>query len=174
MKRARAFSRSKRKTASFAHCVKPAPNTPDAPIPHREVRHETRERVSWSKRKTASFAQRVEKAQGCAFSTIMTQYRSSSGNGTAPPCTCIPPISEQRDSVGTALPGFSSPCGSNTARSRWNCASSASLNWLHIWSTFSMPTPCSPVMVPPAATHSSRIFAPQASARCSWSSSLAS
>ncbi len=37
------------------------------------------------------------------------QNRSSPGNGSCPRCTCIRPNSAQRASVGTALPGFSSP-----------------------------------------------------------------
>jgi hypothetical protein len=35
-------------------------------------------------------------------------------------CTCMRPNSAQRCSVGTALPGFSRPAGSNAAFTRWN------------------------------------------------------
>src|SRR5688572_25527662 len=38
-----------------------------------------------------------------------TQKRGSSGCGSCPPCTRMRPYSAQRASVGTALPGFSSP-----------------------------------------------------------------
>jgi len=53
-------------------------------------------------------------------------------------------------------------------------ASSSGENCTHIEFSFSTPTPCSPVIVPPISTLSSRISAPKASARRSWSGSLAS
>ena len=77
-------------------------------------------------------------------------------------------------SVGTALPGLSRPCGSNArldaeealelgrARTARTCRAS-----------FSTPTPCSPVIVPPTSMHSSRMRSPNAScarmlARACW------
>src|SRR5580704_18067058 len=39
------------------------------------------------------------------------QNRGSSGCGALAACTCIAPNSAQRARVGTALPGFSRPCG---------------------------------------------------------------
>src|SRR5258706_11520501 len=83
----------------------------------------------------------------------------SPGCGKAPPFTRIAPYSAQRCSVGTALPGFKSPSGSNAALTAGNVARSAGRNWLHIWLIFSMPTPCSPVIVPPTSMHSSRMSA---------------
>ena len=44
--------------------------------------------------------------------------RSISGKRVCPACTCSRPYSAQRCSVGTALPGFSRPCGSNAALMR--------------------------------------------------------
>ena len=57
---------------------------------------------------------------------------------------------------------------------RGTASSSSLLNCAHIWLIFSRPTPCSPVMLPPTATHSSRIRAPSASARSSSPGALAS
>jgi hypothetical protein len=37
------------------------------------------------------------------------------------------------------------------------CVSSSLLNCTHIWLSFSTPTPCSPVTVPPTSTQSSRM-----------------
>ncbi len=51
-------------------------------------------------------------AQRLAAVAVRHQKRSSSGNGSRPPCTCIPPSSAQRASVGTALPGLSRRGGS--------------------------------------------------------------
>ncbi len=96
------------------------------------------------------------------------QNRSSSGWASAPRCTCMRPNSAQRASVGTALPGFSRPAGSKAAlHARGTARARPCRNCTHIWSIFSTPTPCSPVMVPPHSTQSSRMRAPNASARCS-------
>ena len=75
---------------------------------------------------------------------------------------CIRPISAQRCSVGTALPGFSSPCASNARLTPRKRSSSAGANCMHMSPIFSTPTPCSPVIVPPTSTHSSSIFVPNA------------
>jgi hypothetical protein len=88
--------------------------------------------------------------------------------------TCIFPYSAQRTSVGITLPGLSRPAGSKARLTAAICSRSAAENCTHIDDSFSTPTPCSPVTVPPIATLSSRISAPKASARCSWSLSLAS
>src|SRR5512139_899955 len=96
------------------------------------------------------------------------QNLGSSGCGSWPPRTCIAPHSAQRCSSGTALPGLSRVAGSNAAFTSWKRVSSGVLNCAHIWLIFSSPTPCSPVMVPPTSTHSSRILPPKASA-CSSS-----
>src|SRR5471032_621961 len=102
------------------------------------------------------------------------QKRSSSGKGSLPMCTCIAPNSAQRCRVGMFLPGFSMPLGSKAAFTAWNRVSSSLLNWAHIWLIFSRPTPCSPVILPPTFTHSSRILPPRASARSSSPGWLAS
>ena len=77
-------------------------------------------------------------------------------------------------SVGIALPGFSRPAGSKASLTRKEAARSAAENCTHIELIFSSPTPCSPVMVPPSSTHSSRISAPKRSARSHQPGSLAS
>src|SRR6185312_1893894 len=93
------------------------------------------------------------------------QNLGMSGRGTAPPRTRIPLHSVQRRSVGTALPGLRMPAGSNAAFTAWKAAISAGRNCTHICASFSTPTPCSPVIVPPTATHASRMRAPISSPR---------
>ena len=88
--------------------------------------------------------------------------------------TCMRPYSAQRCSVGITLPGFSSPLGSKACFSASICVRSSGLNCTHMLLSFSTPTPCSPVTVPPSATLVSRMSAPNSSQRCSWSGSLAS
>ena len=79
------------------------------------------------------------------------QNRGSSANGNAPPCTCMRPYSAQRASVGIALPGLSRPRSSNARLTAKNASRSAVENCTHIELIFSMPTPCSPVIVPPSS-----------------------
>ena len=55
-----------------------------------------------------------------------------------------------------------------------NASSSAGENCTHMESIFSTPTPCSPVIVPPSSTHSSRMSAPNRSARSHSPGMLAS
>ena len=55
---------------------------------------------------------------------------------------------------GTALPGIEQAVRVERALDAWNAASSAAENCAHIWLIFSMPTPCSPVIVPPTSMHS--------------------
>ena len=79
------------------------------------------------------------------------QKRGNSGCGTAPACTCNRPNSAQRCSDGMPLSGFSRPVGIERALDaakrapapapRTGCTSAL---------IFSMPTPCSPVIVPPS------------------------
>src|SRR5262249_21263049 len=102
------------------------------------------------------------------------QKRASSGCGSAPPWTCMRPYSAQRASVGTALPGLSRARGSKARFTAWNSSSSSGRNCVHIWLIFSTPTPCSPVIVPPTATHFSSPSAANCSVRCSSSALLAS
>ncbi len=59
--------------------------------------------------------------------------------------------------MGKTLPGFASPAGSKRARSRCIAARSASPNISGIEHALSVPTPCSPVIEPPASTQASRI-----------------
>ena len=91
-----------------------------------------------------------------------------------PLCTCMAPNSAQRARVGMVLPGLSNPAGSKAALIAAKAASSTGVNWTHIWLIFSRPTPCSPVMVPPTSTQSSRIAPPSSSARASCPSACAS
>ncbi|MCY1435467.1 hypothetical protein D9M71_515640 [compost metagenome] len=72
------------------------------------------------------------------------------------------------------LPGLSRPLGSKADFTAWKVVSSSALNWAHIWLIFSRPTPCSPVMLPPTSTQSSRILPPSSSARSSSPGWLAS
>src|SRR5438132_3862068 len=102
------------------------------------------------------------------------QNRGMSGRGTCPPRTCVPPHSAQRLSEGTALPGFKIESGSKARFTSWKAAISGARNCTHICRSFSIPTPCSPVMVPPAATHSSRMRPPNSSPRSSSPALLAS
>ena len=90
--------------------------------------------------------------------------RGMSANGSTPRRTCILPYSAQRASVGITLPGLSRPFASNAAFSRSICSRSSGLNCTHIEFSFSIPTPCSPVTVPPNCTLVSRMSAPNSSA----------
>src|SRR5687767_4508928 len=102
------------------------------------------------------------------------QKRASSGCGSTPRCTRMRPYSAQRASVGMALPGLSRPSGSKARFTPWKSSSSPAPNCTHIWFTFSTPTPCSPVIVPPTATHFSSTSAAKSSVRCSSSALFAS
>src|SRR5439155_19513229 len=106
--------------------------------------------------------------------SLQAQNRGSSGCGAAPRRTCLRPYSAQRASVGTALPGLSSPCGSKARFTAWNSSSSCAPNCVHIWLIFSTPTPCSPVIVPPTATHFSSTSAATCPVRPSSPALLAS
>src|SRR6185437_11692795 len=55
--------------------------------------------------------------------------------------------------TGTTLPGFDRRSGSNTSRSAHIVASESGEKIRSMYPTLSSPTPCSPVIVPPAATH---------------------
>ena len=59
---------------------------------------------------------------------------------------------------GRACPGFASPRGSKARRSRCIAARSSSPNISGIAHALSVPTPCSPVIEPPASTQASRIL----------------
>src|SRR6185295_693912 len=121
-------------------------------------------------------AQRHATRRGLANPLLeeLGQKRGRSACGNLPPCTCIRPYSAQRASVGTALPGLSSPAGSKTCLTARNSSSSSGRNCTHIWLIFSTPTPCSPVIVPPTATHFSSTSAAKRSVRSSCPASLAS
>ena len=96
----------------------------------------------------------------------MHQNRGSSGCGSWPPWTCIAPHSAQRCSVGHGLAGVEQPVGVERALHGVETRRAPAWpNCTHIWLIFSTPTPCSPVMVPPTSTQSSRISPPKASAR---------
>ena len=91
--------------------------------------------------------------------------RTAAGRDAAPcpPFTRIAPYSAQRCSVGTILPGLSSPCGIERRLDRVELRElRGARTGVHIWLIFSMPTPCSPVMVPPTSMHSSRSSAANA------------
>src|ERR1700678_2222710 len=102
------------------------------------------------------------------------QNLGSSGNGIIPRCTCILPYSAQRERVGITLPGFNISAGSKARFTAMNCSRSSGENCTHMELSFSTPTPCSPVTVPPSSRLASRISAPKSSQRLSWSRSLAS
>ena len=63
------------------------------------------------------------------------------------------------------LPGLARPCGSNAQRSFWKAARSGSPNIRGMWCFLSTPTPCSPVIEPPASTHASRMREASSAAR---------
>src|SRR5699024_9009774 len=111
---------------------------------------------------------------GLQLFTAIAQNRSRWGKGSLPSCTCMAPNSAQRCRVGTALPGLSSPGGSKAAFTAWNWVSSSGGNCTHIWSIFSTPTPCSPVIVPPCSRHNWQMAPPKASVRSHSPSMLAS
>ena len=81
------------------------------------------------------------------------------GRGTAPAPR------RRAAASGRACPGLASPCGSKALRKRCIAARSASLNISGIAHALSVPTPCSPVIEPPASTHASRIGCASSSAR---------
>ena len=83
-----------------------------------------------------------------------------------------PGTSPHSRGVGITLPGLASPAGSNAQRSRWNAARSGSSNIFGMCFFLSTPTPCSPVIEPPASRQASRISPDSSSAR-SASPSLA-
>ena len=58
---------------------------------------------------------------------------------------------------GTACPGSRARAGRTPARTRCIASRSASLNISGIAHALSVPTPCSPVIEPPASTHASRM-----------------
>ncbi|MCY1374205.1 hypothetical protein D9M69_615320 [compost metagenome] len=72
------------------------------------------------------------------------------------------------------LPGFSSDLVSKARFTLNICSFSSGENCTHMLLSFSTPTPCSPVTVPPMATLVSRMSAPKSSQRCNWSASFAS
>src|SRR5690606_36142488 len=67
--------------------------------------------------------------------------------------------------AGKTFPGFASPRGSKTHRTACINASSALPTTRSMYSRLSSPTPCSPVMVPPASTHRRMISRDAASTR---------
>src|SRR3954470_4141434 len=75
---------------------------------------------------------------------------------------------------GKIFSGFSRPSGLNAFRRRSITSRSSSENSIGIWSFFSMPTPCSPVMEPPSSTQYCKISFPAASVRRVCSSSRGS
>ena len=102
---------------------------------------------------------------------VARALRSGAGGSTAA-CRRAPASHRSRRSEpASARPcrGSAGPSGSNTRLMAWNTSSSAEPNCVHIGPSFSTPTPCSPVTVPPTATQSSRISAPSRSARSSSS-----
>ena len=76
-----------------------------------------------------------------------------------------PGTSPHSRGVGITLPGLASPAGSNAQRRRWNASRSASPNIFGMCFFLSTPTPCSPVIEPPASRQASRIRPDSSSAR---------
>src|SRR5437879_1287027 len=74
-------------------------------------------------------------------------------------------VSPQPLPSGKTFPGLSRPTGLNAARTLRIKSRSVSVNMRGMSSFFSMPTPCSPVSVPPISTQSCMISAPAALAR---------
>jgi len=70
----------------------------------------------------------------------------------------------QRRGVGKIFVGFESCSGSKAQRTRCMVTKSGSANIFDIIFFLSSPTPCSPVIEPPAAMHNSRILLERASA----------
>ncbi len=88
---------------------------------------------------------------------------SSDGCGTY-----SPGFSPQRRGVGKTFVGLLRFSGSKAQRTRCMVARSGSANILDMAYFLSWPTPCSPVMEPPAAMQRSRILAERVSAACCW------
>src|SRR5690349_3415434 len=78
-----------------------------------------------------------------------------------------PGFSPHRRGEGKTFVGFESCKGSKAQRTRCMVARSGSANIFAIMHFFSSPTPCSPVIEPPAARQSSRIFVESARAASS-------
>ena len=92
--------------------------------------------------------------------------RSSSSEDLAQPgrrtaCSPVrgPGRSPHSRGVGKTLPGLAMPSGSKAQRTSCMVSRSSGVNCLAILWRFSWPTPCSPVIEPPEAMHSSRIDA---------------
>src|ERR1700722_2641127 len=81
--------------------------------------------------------------------------------------TYLPGFSPQRRGRGKTLPGLESCNGSKAQRTRCIVSRSGSLNIFDIARFLSSPTPCSPVIDPPAAMQISRILYESASAASS-------
>src|SRR6185295_17326220 len=77
--------------------------------------------------------------------------------------------SPQPRNIGTIFPGLQSPSGSNAARTLNIAFMSASENTSGNNSRLSSPTPCSPVIVPPAPTQTSISSRPASFTLNTWS-----
>src|ERR1700722_2303616 len=99
---------------------------------------------------TGTFAQK-----NCACPEI------SNGCGTYSPV-----FSPHNRGRGKTLVGFESCNGSNAHRTRCIVSKSGSANITDMYFFFSSPTPCSPVIEPPAFTHNSTIRNANSSAAC--------
>src|SRR4029079_2669435 len=59
--------------------------------------------------------------------------------------------------IGMTFPGFDRRSGSNTSRNAHIVASESAEKIMSMYGSLSRPTPCSPVIVPPAFTHAAMI-----------------
>ena len=115
----------------------------------------------------------AELSDACSMRVLASESRQVGKRQLAAGARACAPYSAQRCSVGIALPGLSRPCGSNARLTPWKASAARPANCAHIWLSFSTPTPCSPVIVPPTATHSSRMSAAEVARRARSSSGLA-
>src|SRR5579885_2430728 len=76
---------------------------------------------------------------------------------------CLPDSTQERG-VGNSFPGLQSPLGSKAHRIRYMVSKSWSPNMRGMNRFLSYPTPCSPVMLPPASTQTLRISPDSSSA----------
>src|SRR5215467_1569948 len=79
----------------------------------------------------------------------------------------------RHECTGITLPGFARRSGSNTSRSAHIVASESGEKMRSMYRTLSRPIPCSPVIVPPAATHTLMISCIASCTRATSSASAA-
>src|SRR5260221_4239808 len=103
---------------------------------------------------------------------LRTQTHMPSGTRLGMPARRPSPCAAS--GAGSTLFGLKLPDGSTDVRTRAMTSRSAGLKISGMYACFSMPTPCSPVIVPPASMHCVRISRPAAMTRSRMPASPAS